>query len=483
MRGASATNGRAMFDVLPGGKVPLKDTALMGLQNVFVMTGCFVFPGIMGKSFDLPVDTVADLYGATFIGCGLTTLLIAALFGRMPLVAGPYAGVFAALLSFGHMPGSNLGTGFGSLCVASLLWCLLAIPIRGVSGISFLARTVRNPVIAGAIVMLVMMQIADLAFPHWLGKTKDPTFPLINLGAGLVTAIVLMMLTISRVTIFRRLALLIALAAGALTFEYFHAIDFGAVASSPWFVLPHFFAFGFSVDPQYVFVFFLILVAINIQTLTLMGVVGKWTGEEMSPARLSWGVFSMMLGSALASCIGAFSNLPYPANIALLRSTRVASRQVTIATGIILIVMGFCTKVDYIFVLLPVPVLAAAATVLFGMVFVHGVEMLGEADWNQRQLAITGFSLMLGFGTLFLEPEVLNEFPLVVRLLLKQPIIVGVASLVIVSAILPGRPSRVVEEPLPTPAPDLALTAQSLQSAGGSSRPNPAPAHGAAGGA
>jgi xanthine/uracil permease len=461
--------GRAMFDVLPGGYVPLKDTGLMGLQNVFVMTGCFVFPGLMGKSFDLPLNTVADLYGATFIGCGVTTLLIAAIFGRMPLVAGPYAGVFAALLVFGHTQGSNLGTGLGSLCVASLLWCLLAIPVRGMSGISFLARTVRNPATAGVIVMLVMMQIADLAFPHWLGKSKDSTFPFINLGAGLVTAIVLMVLTISRVTMLRRLALLIALAAGALTFECFHAIDFGAVAKSPWFVLPHFFAFGFSVDPQYVFVFFLVLVAINIQTLTLMGVVGEWTGEEMLPARLSWGVFAMMLGSALASCIGAFSNLPYPANVALLRSTRVASRRVTIATGIILIAIGFCTKVDYVFVLLPVPILAAAATVLFGMVFVHGVEMLAEVDWNERQLAITGFSLMLGFGTLFLEPEVLKEFPLVVSLLLKQPIIVGVASLLILSAVLPGSSSPVVNEPLPEPAPDPALTAQpTLQSIGGS---------------
>lgn len=456
----------AMFDILPGARIPAKDSVLMGLQNIFVMTGIFVFPGIMGKSFDLPTGTVADLYGATFIGCGLTTILIAGLFGRAPLVAGPYAGVFAALLSFGHMPGGNLGTGFGSLCVASLLWCALSIPIRGKSAVALLARAVRNPAIAGVIVMLVMMQIADLAFPHWLGKTKDPTFPLINLGAGLVTALVLMVLTISKVRILRRLALLIALIAGALTFECFHPIDFATVAKAPWLVLPHFFAFGFSVNPEYVLVFFLVIVAINIQTMTLMGVVGEWTGEAMPTARLSWGVFAMMLGSALASCIGAVSNLPYPANVALLRSTRVASRQVTLATGIILVVMGFVTKLDYLFVVLPVPILAAAATVLFGMVFVHGVEMLGEVEWTERQLAITGFSLMLGFGSLFIEPEVFKAFPLVVSLLLKQPIIVGVASLLILSALLPGR-SRAVAPPLPVPAPEPSPAAHpALESVG-----------------
>jgi xanthine/uracil permease len=439
-----------MFDVLPGERVPAKDSILMGLQNIFVMTGIFVFPGIMGKSFDLPIGTVADLYSATFIGCGLTTILIAGLFGRAPLVAGPYAGVFAALMSFGHMSGGGLGAGFGSLCAASLIWCVLSIPVRGKSAIALLARIVRNPAIAGVIVMLVMMQMAELAFPHWIGKSSDPTFPLINLGAGLVTALVLMVLAISKIRILRRLALLIALAAGAVTFECFHAIDFTTVAKAPWLVLPHPFAFGFSVSSEYVLVFFLIIAAINIQTMTLMSVVGEWTGEAMPTARLSWGVFAMMLGSALGSCIGAISNLPYPANVALLRSTRVASRHVTMATGIILVAMGFLNKLDYLFVVLPVPILAAAATVLFGMVFVHGIEMLSEVEWAERQLVITGFSLMLGFGSLFVDPGVFKALPLIASLLLKQPVIVGVASLMILSALLPGR-SGAAASPLPSP--------------------------------
>ncbi len=443
----SPRQANAMFDVLPAGRVPVKDSVLMGLQNIFVMTGIFVFPGIMGKSFNLPVAMVANLYSATFIGCGLTTILIAGLFGRAPLVAGPYAGVFAALMSFGHLSGGSLGAGFGSLCVASLIWCTLSIPVRGRSAITLLAGIVRDPKIAGVIVLLVMMQMAELAFPHWLGKSKDPTFPLINLGAGLVTALVLMVLTVSKVRILRRLALLIALVAGAITFECFHAIDFSTVAEAPWLVLPPLFAFGFSVNPEYVLVFFLVIVAINIQTMALMSVVGEWTGDVPHTARLSWGVFAMMLGSAFASCIGAFSNLPYPANVALLRSTRVASRQVTLATGILLVAMGFINKLDHLFVVLPVPILAAAATVLFGMVFVHGIEMLSEVEWGERQLAIAGFSLMLGFGSLFIEPEVFKSLPLVAGLLLRQPVIVGVSSLLILSALLPRR-QRALAAPL-----------------------------------
>lgn len=428
----------ARFDIGVNGRVPIKDAVLMGLQNVFVMTGIFVFPGIMGKVLHLPLETVAYLYAVTFMGCGLTSLLIATVFGRMPLVAGPYAGVFTALLIFARGPG-GLGSAYGSLVAASLLWAVLSIPIRGFSLVGWLSKAVRTPVISGVIVMLVMMQIADLAFPHWLGKPEDPSFGLLNLGAGLLTALVLMFLICIRIPIARRLALLISLVAGTAVFEAFSPINFAAVAHAPWVVTPKLFPFGLSFDPVSCLIYFVILVAVNLQTMALMGIVGEWTGEAMSPPRLSKGVLAMMLGSAAAACIGAFTNLPYPANVAILRSSGVASRWVTAATGVILIAMGFCTKIDYVFVLLPVPVLSAAATVLFGIVFVHGVEMLAKVDWDERTLAVCGFSLMLGFGSLFLEPKTLAAMPQFVSLLLRQPIIVGVTALLALTAILPGR--------------------------------------------
>jgi xanthine/uracil permease len=431
--------GRSAFEIGINDRLPLKNAIPMGLQNVFVMTGAFVFPGIMGRSFDLPLDTVAYLYGVSFIGCGLTSILISMFFGRMPLVAGPYAGIFTALIAFGHLPGSNLGTALGSLSGASLLWCLLAIPIRGTSVVAIISRFVRSPVIAGVIVMLVMMQIADLSFPRWLGKPGDPAFPFLDFGSGLVTALVLMTLICSKRPMVRRLALLISLAAGALIFEIFNPIKFGAVANAPWLVVPKLFPFGLSFNLSYCLIYFAILVAVNVQAMTLMGVVGEWGNEPMSPARLSKGVFAFMLGSAIGSALGAFTNLPYPANVAILRSTRVASRWVILVTGLILIAMGFCTKVDYFFVLLPVSVLSAAATVLFGIVFVHGVEMLATVKWDERSLAIAGFSLMLGFGSLFVAPKTLAAMPLYVSLLLSQPIIVGVVALMLLTALLPGR--------------------------------------------
>jgi xanthine/uracil permease len=95
-------------------------------------------------------------------------------------------------------------------------------------------------------------------------------------------------------------------------------------------------------------------------------------------------------------------------------------------TGIILTVMGFCTKLDYIFVLLPAPILGAV-------------------------------------------PDLLKQLPLVVGLLLSQPIIVGVTSLLILTALLPGRKPQPADSPLSVlvldPAPAATPT---LHSIGGS---------------
>ena len=437
MAGALSTaDNEDVFDVGIEQKIPIREAILLGFQNAFVMTGVFVFPGIMGRAFHLPADVTAHLYGMTFIGTGLTTLLMV-LFTRMPLPAGPYAGVFSAIMAYGHLPGASLGSAFGSLLVASLAWCLLSIPIRGHSGVSLLTKLIKHPAMMGMIVMIMTMQLANLTLPNWIGTPGDPAFPIVNVVAGLVAVIVLIGFAASGRPLLRRTALLVALAAGSVVFGVFQPVNLAVVATAPWFIAPTLFPLGFGIDPEFALILFVILIAINIQTVTLMGVVGAWAKEDQSEARLSRGVLAMMIGSAIGACMGSISNLPYPANVAILRATRVASRYVTIATALILIAMGFCSKIDYMFVILPSSVLSAAATVLFGTVFVHGVQSLSRVEWNERNLVITGFSLMLAFGSLFIEPETLKQLPLFVNLVLRQPIIVGVVSLVLLGWILP----------------------------------------------
>ena len=149
------TSGGA-FDVGINDRLPLGQLLVLGLQHVFGMTGMFVFPGLLGRSFNLPAERIAYLYGMSFVVCGLITVLQSVWLLRLPVVQGTYAGNFAALLAVGHMQSGGLGAAYGSFFVASLIWCLLSVPIRRLSFIGLFARFLCAPLISGIIVMPVI---------------------------------------------------------------------------------------------------------------------------------------------------------------------------------------------------------------------------------------------------------------------------------------------------------------------------------------
>ena len=109
----------------------------------------FVFPGLLGRSFNMPPEQIAYLYGMTFAVCGVITVLQSVLLLRLPIMQGPYAGSFAAMMAVGHLQGGGLGAAYGSFFVASLIWCALTMPVRRISFIGLFARFLRAPIISG----------------------------------------------------------------------------------------------------------------------------------------------------------------------------------------------------------------------------------------------------------------------------------------------------------------------------------------------
>jgi xanthine/uracil permease len=100
IREAAADSPSArVFDVGINERLPLPQLAVLALQNVFGMTGMFVFPGLLGRAFHLSDPQIAYLYGMTFMACGIITILQSVLLLRLPIAQGPYAGSFGALLS------------------------------------------------------------------------------------------------------------------------------------------------------------------------------------------------------------------------------------------------------------------------------------------------------------------------------------------------------------------------------------------------
>ncbi len=431
----------AIFDVGIHDRLSPVQFVLLGLQNIFGMAGMWVFPGLLGRSFNLAPEQIAYLYGMTFATCGLITILQSVLLLRLPIVQGPYAGSFAALLAVGHLQNGGLGAAYGSFFVASLIWCVLTVPIRGFSFIGLFARFLRAPIISGTIVMLVIVQISNVALPDWIGTSGSPGFPLLNILTGAVAVVVLIVVSLWASPGWRRTAILSALAAGTACYSAVHPISLVVVARAPWLVAPRWFPFGFAVNTELVIVFLMVLIPPGMGSMAMYQMVGDWGGEKLSSGRMSEGIFGVALGSVLAAIVGGFSTIAYPDNIGMLRATRVASRYATLAAGILLIALGGFIKFDMLIVLVPQPVVSAAATVLFGIVFMHGVQMLAKVDWDDRKFIVAGLALLVGLGGMFVSPQTLAAMPLLVRLFIQQPVIAGGLTLVVLHSVLCATPA------------------------------------------
>lgn len=435
----------AVFDVGIDDRVPVTTAIGLGIQNILGMAGLLIFPALLGSAFHLSTQDTAYLYGVTFMTSGLVVILQSVLLLRLPVVQGPYAGTLAALLAVGHDGG--LGTAFGSMVVAGVIWCLLALPIKRFSIVGYLSRFVRDPVIPGVIVMILATQLTSTALPNWLGAPGNPGFPTVNLLTGALAVIVLIVLTVLPRegrwgTLLRRGAVLLAITVGTIAYALVEPTTFGNIAQHATITVPRVFPFGFGVRGDLVLIFFITLLPAVAESIATYDIVADWGGHSLPPHRVAQGVFGEVFGSTVGSVFGGLSTLAYPDNIGLLRVTRVGSRYVTLATGIILLVLGGLGPFDGLLQAVPLPVLAAAGTVLFGVLFASSIDVLSRAEWHQENIMIAGVPFITAIGGMFIPATTLHAMPMVVQLILGQPLILGTILLIVMKAAFGLRRAR-----------------------------------------
>ena len=434
---------RAVFDIGIDDKVAVGPAIGLGVQNILGMAGLLIFPALLGASFHLSPDDTAYLYGVTFMTSGLVVILQSVFLLRLPIVQGPYAGTLAVLLAVGHQHG-GLGAAYGSMAIAGAIWCVLAVPLKRYGVVTVLSRYVRDPIVSGVLLMILATQLSSTGLPNWLGSPGTPGFPAMNLIAGAVAAILVVALTVLRgSTLLRRGAVLIGVVAGTIVYALFEPTTFANVTHSAALTVPKPFPFGFSVNGSLILIFFITLFPAVAESIATYDVVARWGEQPLTGYRVSQGVFGEVLGSTIGSIFGGLSTLAYPDNIGLLRVTRVGSRYVTLTTGVILLVLGGLKPFDSLLQAVPLPVLAAAGTVLFGVLFASAIQVLSTANWNQRTLLIAGVPFIVAIGGLLTPPAVLHALPTPAALILNQPLILGTLLLTIMKAAdaaLPNKP-------------------------------------------
>jgi xanthine/uracil permease len=227
----------------------------LGFQHILGLAGLLLFPALVGKSFHLSPHETAYLYGITFITSGVVVILQAVGLLRLPVVQAPFAGIFSALLVLGHQVG--LGTAFGSLVVASLIWTVLSIPLRRWSVVARLATRINHPIVSGVILLIISTQLATIVLPSYFGTPgSSSAFPWVNLLCAVVALALVVIGIRGKNKIVRRGAVLWGVIGGAVLYTILAPTQWGNVTHASAFEGLHWLPFGFGVNGVAVVIFF-----------------------------------------------------------------------------------------------------------------------------------------------------------------------------------------------------------------------------------
>lgn len=409
--------------VHPVDRVPPPGRLLtLGLQHVLIMyTGTVTVPLVFGAAVGLDAATISILINADLLVAGVVTVLQSVGVGRflgvrLPVVAGAtFAAVTPMILIAGEY---GLPAVYGSMMAAGVFGLLIAVPF---------ARIVRffPPVVTGTTITVIGLSLLGVAGGLIVGN--DPESPDFAAPSrlGLAAAVVVTIVLLTRFArgFLAQLAVLGGLLVGVALAAPMGLLDLSGVGSADWVgVVPPFF-FG---PPEFplaaVVAMCVVMLVIFTESTADMLAVGELVGRPVTPKALARGLATDGLSGVLAGTFTSFLDTAFAQNVGLISMTRVRSRFVVTAAGVVLFVLGLVPKVGEVFASLPGPVVGGAGLVMFATVAAVGIRTLSRVDFAQRGNSVV-VALGIGVGLL---PEVTegvySRLPSGVLIVLGSPI-------------------------------------------------------------
>lgn len=405
-------------------------TALFGTQHLLALTGIWLFPGIIGSALGLTQQETGWITQGCFLMTGIITILQSSRLLRLPIVQGPTAAFMLAIISTGLTFGP--GTAFGSMAVAGLLFAAVSIPLKGLGLFGYVAKIASNPIVFGTLFVIIGAQLAAIGLSGWFGSAGADGFGLPFLLVSIVTAVsVVAFNLLGGNTVVRRAAVFLGIVLGtvvALVAGLWTAPD---VSAASLVGVPHFLPFGFDVKVSAVVLMLLAFLQAGTESAGMYQMIGGWGGEEVDTERTNRGLFTEFLGSAFGALFSGIGTTSYPENAGIVRMSGIGSRFVTLAAGVAAVVLAFIPAVGLFVAGLPGPVLAAASTILFGIIAMSGVQLLGSVEWDDLNMMVAAPAFIVALGTQFLPAEVLDGAPEEIRGIITSPMMVGVVMLIV----------------------------------------------------
>ena len=234
--------------------------------------------------------------------------------------------------------------------------------------------------------------------------------------------------------------LLLGIIAGTVTGCFLHMVDFTPILEAKVFqpVRPFYFGMpAFKTGPILIMTIFCIINMI--QCIGVFSVVDEVTGVQTDNKIKERGI----RGQAFSQIVtGAFNSVPstmFNENVSLIDLTKVKSRSVIVAAGIMVIIAGIFPKISAVITAVPKCVLGGATLALFGVITSSGISILSKLDFGaNNNFKIIGTSIAIGVGATF-APEIFTELPETFSMVMSNGLFMVSISAIILNLLLNGK--------------------------------------------
>ncbi|MBF0208654.1 MAG: purine/pyrimidine permease [Oligoflexia bacterium] len=271
------------------------------------------------------------------------------------------------------------------------------------------------------------------------GAAKNPQYgdPKYLAMAFLVTLIIIFVNKYFRGYL-RALSVLLGIIVGTVVAFLMGMVSFEEVATAKWFSFISPFYFGTPVfNLEAIVSMSLVSLVCLVESVGVFIGLAKICNKELSTKDICYGI----RGEGLAQMLGgAFNSFPYTTfsqNVGLVALSKVKSRYVCAASGMILICLGLIPKIAALITIIPLAVIGGAMIPMFGMVAASGIKMLASfVDFSKTSnLLVISCSLAIGLGS-SLSHEAFVKLPNILQLFLGHGIVSGSITAVLLNLLL-----------------------------------------------
>ena len=418
------------------GRVPIHTSILFGLQHILAMFVSNVTPIIIicseAKVNDkkLEDETISILLQNCMFIAGIASLIqiigIWKIGSKLPIIMG---------ISFTFL--SAMRTTVNKDYNYAMFAVLIGGCIEGILGLLYKYwENILSPIVSACVVCGIGLSLFEVGTISFGGgdKEKSDFGDLKYWFIGTITLITCIIWSNFFKGTIKSLSALAGLIIGYLISIPFNLIDFSHILDRGFIAFPQPFPTGF---PKFdigsiisMTVIFLVSATETIgdsAALCQGGLNREITEEEISGSLACDGI-----ASAISGLFGCSPITSYSQNIGLCSMTKIVNR-FAIGTGaVILIISGFFPPLAGFFQTIPSCVLGGCTIMMFGQIFVSGMQMIERCGFSERNFTIIALSISIG-GGFTSSPKIFKSMPEIIKHIFAENV---VAVVFIVSVVL-----------------------------------------------